>query len=469
MRSAIALVFAGSVAAHFVNHHDHENFLRSLHSSNFPPTRVKRQNEIPPLESLGPNLPQEPAVPLRATPTPGTKSPVNGAPDLPAGTINIASYPPFMSAPDVNSPEVKEWIAQVAASGIQIPDIPKNVAAPAGSGQSLCELNPDAVTKASAAGNCWWSCGSCTRDTDVSTCPDKMTWGLTFDDGPSPYTPKVLNYLEDHKLKATFYVIGSNAIDKPKILQATYLAGHEIALHTWSHRALTTLSNEEVIAELGWNLKAIKEVTGITPKTMRPPYGDMDDRVRAICKAMNLTPVMWTTEGELQYDSNDWRINDGSQSGPQLLTAFNQLLDRASSLSTGFVSLQHDLYAQTVNLAVGYLLPAGTSHNPPFALQSVNDCLKKPLSEAYLETSTTNHVPSGGSGGSSNSTTATGSASRSVSGTATGTRASASGTASAGSSTNASTGSTNGASRSTIGFAGVGVVSALVGGVIALL
>lgn len=85
MRSAIALVFAGSVAAHFVNHHDHENFLRSLHSSNFPPTRVKRQNEIPPLESLGPNLPQEPAVPLRATPTPGTKSPVNGAPDLPAG------------------------------------------------------------------------------------------------------------------------------------------------------------------------------------------------------------------------------------------------------------------------------------------------------------------------------------------------------------------------------------------------
>ncbi|KAG8682336.1 chitin deacetylase [Ceratobasidium sp. 394] len=50
-----------------------------------------------------------------------------------------------------------------------------------------------------------------------------MTWGLTFDDGPSPYTPKVLNYLEDKKIKATFYVIGSNVIDKPAILQATYL------------------------------------------------------------------------------------------------------------------------------------------------------------------------------------------------------------------------------------------------------
>jgi peptidoglycan/xylan/chitin deacetylase (PgdA/CDA1 family) len=275
-----------------------------------------------------------------------------------------------MTAPDVNSPEVKQWVAQVAASGVQIPNIPKNVAAPEGSGQSLCQVNPEAAAKASAAGTCWWSCGSCTRDTDVSTCPDKMTWGLTFDDGPSPYTPKVLNYLEDKKLKATFYIIGSNAIDKPAILQATYLAGHEIALHTWSHRALTTLSNEEIIAELGWNMKAIKDVTGITPKTMRPPYGDIDDRVRAICKAMNLTPVMWTTEGELQYDSNDWHVNDGSQTGPQLLTAFNQLLDRASSLSTGFVSLQHDLYAQTVNLAVGYLLPAGTSHNPPFTVRA---------------------------------------------------------------------------------------------------
>ncbi|CAE7056042.1 unnamed protein product, partial [Rhizoctonia solani] len=388
--STVALLLAGAVAAHTgAEHSDHIKFLRSLHSSNFPPTPVKRQsNDIPPLESIGPALPSEPAVPLRATPTAGSKSPVNGAPDLPAATISIANYPAFMTAPDVNSDQVKQWVAEVAASGVQIPNIPKNVAAPAGSGQSLCQLNPEAALKANEAGNCWWSCGSCTRDTDVDTCPDKMTWGLTFDDGPSPYTPKVLNYLEDKKIKATFYVIGSNVIDKPAILQATYLAGHEIALHTWSHRALTTLTNEEIIAELGWNLKAIKDVTGVTPKTMRPPYGDIDDRVRAICKAMNLTPVMWTTEGELQYDSNDWRINDGSQTGPQLLQTFNSLLDRASNLNTGFVSLQHDLYAQTVNMAVGYFLPAGTSHSPSFALQSVNECLKKPLSEAYRETST---------------------------------------------------------------------------------
>ncbi|KAG9128128.1 chitin deacetylase [Ceratobasidium sp. 392] len=456
MRTAVAVALLASyAAAHGVEHSQHEQFLRSLHSSNFPPTRVKRQNQIPPLESIGPALPSEPAVPLRATPTAGAKAPVDGAPVLPPATINIASYPAFMSAPDVNSPEVKQWVSEVAASGVQIPDIPKNVAAPAGSGQSLCQVNSAAAAKANAAGTCWWSCGSCTRDTDVSTCPDKMTWGLTFDDGPSPYTPKVLNYLEDKKLKATFYVIGSNVIDKPAILQATYLAGHEIALHTWSHRALTTLSNEEIIAELGWNRKAIKDVTGLSPKTMRPPYGDIDDRVRAICKAMNLTPVLWTTEGELQYDTNDWRVNDPATqgSGPALLKEFNSLLDRASSLNTGFVSLQHDLFAQTVNMAVGYFLPAGLSHNPAFNLQSVNQCLKQPLAEAYLETSKSSGSPS--TGGNS---TAPG-----ASGTATRTSASGTGTATA-------TGSaSNGAVSTNAGFAGAVMMGSLVAGLVALL
>ncbi|KAG9100896.1 chitin deacetylase [Ceratobasidium sp. 370] len=446
MRTVVALaLIASCVSAHSTGHSEHENFLRSLHSSNFPPTRVvKRQNDIPPLESIGPSLPPEPPVPLRATPTAGAKAPVDGAPALPAATLNIASYPAFMTAPDVNSPEVKQWIAEVAASGVQIPDIPRNLPIPTGSAQTLCQLNAAAAAKASAAGTCWWSCGSCTRETDVSTCPDKMTWGLTFDDGPSPWTPKVLNYLEDKKIKATFYVIGSNVIDKPAILQATYLAGHEIALHTWSHRALTTLSNEEIIAELGWNRKAIKDVTGVSPKTMRPPYGDIDDRVRAICKAMNLVPVLWTTEGELQYDSNDWRVNDGSASGAKLLSDFNSLLGRASSLNTGFVSLQHDLYAQTVNMAVGYFLPAGVSHNPPFSLQSVNQCLKQPLSNAYLETSS-NTTTSGPSGTTS--------------------RAAASGTATSG----ASSGSSNGALPTNVGSSSVVMIGALVGGLVALL
>jgi peptidoglycan/xylan/chitin deacetylase (PgdA/CDA1 family) len=54
------------------------------------------------------------------------------------------------------------------------------------------------------------------------------------------------------------------------------MAGHQIVIHTWSHPELTTLSNEQVIAELGWSRKIIKDVLGVTPTMTRPPYGDIE-------------------------------------------------------------------------------------------------------------------------------------------------------------------------------------------------
>ena len=54
------------------------------------------------------------------------------------------------------------------------------------------------------------------------------------------------------------------------------MSGHQIAVHTWSHPYLTTLTNEQVIAELGWTKKVIKDILGVTPSYMRPPYGDIE-------------------------------------------------------------------------------------------------------------------------------------------------------------------------------------------------
>lgn len=53
------------------------------------------------------------------------------------------------------------------------------------------------------------------------------------------------------------------------------MSGHEISVHTWSHRLLTTLTNEQIVAELAFTREAIKEVIGVTPTTMRPPQGDI--------------------------------------------------------------------------------------------------------------------------------------------------------------------------------------------------
>lgn len=95
---------------------------------------------------------------------------------------------------------------------------------------------------------------------------------MTFDDGPTPATPALLDALAADNIKATFFIIGSQAIQFPEILRRIHTEGHQLAVHTWSHLELTTLSNEQVAVELGWTREAIREIIGedVTIDLMRP-------------------------------------------------------------------------------------------------------------------------------------------------------------------------------------------------------
>jgi hypothetical protein len=184
----------------------------------------------------------------------------------PVSKLSPANYPALDKTPPTDSPQVQQWIAEVQATGVNIPTWAPNVA-------GGCAANPQALADPT---RCWWTCGGCTNKTDVTVCPDKLHWGLTYDDGPAPYTPDLLNFLDQVNLKATFYVVGSRVISYPGLLQLEYLKGHEIAVHTWAHPQLTTLTNEQIIAELGWSKKVIQDVLGVTPLYMRAPYGDIE-------------------------------------------------------------------------------------------------------------------------------------------------------------------------------------------------
>ena len=121
--------------------------------------------------------------------------------------------------------------------------------------------------------------------------------------------------------------------------------------------SIASLTNEQIVAELGWTMIAIKAIIGITPNTFRPPYGDIDDRVRAIAKSMGLTPILWTGSGINEFDTDDWRIPGGTANGTSSFAAFSRILDLASQLTTGFIVLEHDLFLQTVDMAIGYFFP----------------------------------------------------------------------------------------------------------------
>jgi len=269
-------------------------------------------------------------------------------------------------------------------------------------GFTIPNLNPtvdgscvnDTAAAANAAARGWWTCGGHTRPTDIVACPDKFTWGVSFDDGPSPYTQVLLNFLEEKDLEATFFVVGSRVVQRPDLVIQEYMRGHEISVHTWSHTALTRLTNEQIVAELGWTRKAIKEAIGVTPTTMRPPYGDIDDRVRAISMAMGMIPIMWSkTPDGGKFDTNDWRVAGGSVNGTDSFNTFQTILTNATMLDTGFIVLQHDLFEITVDLAVGYTLNAALNHNPKFNLQPIGQCSRIPTGNMYLESNRNESFP----------------------------------------------------------------------------
>ncbi|KAJ1299802.1 hypothetical protein OPQ81_000701 [Rhizoctonia solani] len=168
---------------------------------------------------------------------------------------------------------------------------------------------------------------------------------ISFDDGPQPASRGLLKFLRDNNQKVTHFFIGSNIIAYPDIfLEAFQTNGNDIAVHTWSHPQMTTLTNEMVCAELGWTVQAIHDSTGgRLPRYWRPSYGDSDARVRAIAKEVfGMDTVIWND------DTNDWKIPEGTQT---LAGAKKVLTDAfAGPKSPGLNILEHELTNTTVKV-----------------------------------------------------------------------------------------------------------------------
>lgn len=326
---------------------------------------------------------------------------IDNAPALPAQTAaRPADFPTLDKVPPSDSDQAKAWLAQYDLS--DVPNIPQTT------NQAACSSNPTNLQNAAA--NHWWTCGGYTTPDDITECPDENTWGVSYDDGPSPYTPKLLDFFEKNgDIKSTFFVVGSRAISRPDILQYEYMKGHQLSVHTWSHTALTTQSNEQILLELAWTKEVIRRITGVTPNTMRPPYGDIDDRVRAICKKLGLTPIIWTSVSSTEsFDTNDWKLQSGQVTVADSVAKFDEILSKAPTLGHGYIVLAHDLYQQSVELATSVVLPMAQSMNPAQKLQPIITCLKQPLANAYIETnantSSSSPATTGTSSGSKSST-----------------------------------------------------------------
>ncbi|KAI8054571.1 hypothetical protein BDF22DRAFT_619129 [Syncephalis plumigaleata] len=195
---------------------------------------------------------------------------------------------------------------------------------------------------------CWESCGTCPEERDIYGCSKANQWALTFDDGPSPHTESLLDILDKLKVKATFFFLGSSVAQRPSVAKRAYDAGHLIASHTWSHPHLMSIPDDQIIAEVKMSEEAIFNATGVRPAYIRPPYGEADERVKEIFKQLGYRAIMWN------MDCRDYAVVEGKQEPGQILQAFRDAFVKPTGLNpkndAGFISLQHDLFQESVNL-----------------------------------------------------------------------------------------------------------------------
>jgi peptidoglycan/xylan/chitin deacetylase (PgdA/CDA1 family) len=133
---------------------------------------------------------------------------------------------------------------------------------------------------------------------------------ITFDDGPNPsVTPKLLDLLDRHNAKATFFLIGRYVRECPELVKETVARGHEVGNHTELHPNLLWLNPTKVRVELRLCHDAIRGVMGTPPKWFRPPFGIRNPWVVSAARELGYRTVMWTLiPGDWRGKPAEWLI-----------------------------------------------------------------------------------------------------------------------------------------------------------------
>jgi peptidoglycan/xylan/chitin deacetylase (PgdA/CDA1 family) len=131
---------------------------------------------------------------------------------------------------------------------------------------------------------------------------DRRSVALTFDDGPTPATPAILDILRRYDVPATFFQIGEQAEAFPEIARQVAGAGHEIGNHSHTHPNFALRRPTFIASEFERAQETIRSVTGRTPAFLRAPYGVRWFGFREMQRRLELTGAMWTVIGL------DWKL-----------------------------------------------------------------------------------------------------------------------------------------------------------------
>jgi peptidoglycan/xylan/chitin deacetylase (PgdA/CDA1 family) len=187
------------------------------------------------------------------------------------------------------------------------------------SGWLAARLEPPVPTGCAARGESYRANGS----------RERRAVALTFDDGPSYYTSRVLDVLKRANAKATFFVIGRQVRTDPAVLRRALREGHALGNHSWNHANLSGGG----MGQLTTTSAAIRRATGYTPCLFRAPYGAVSATLIGEARSLGMLTIQW------DVDPRDWsRPGSGAIKAGAPASSANVL----GGIRSGSIVVMHD-------------------------------------------------------------------------------------------------------------------------------
>jgi len=162
----------------------------------------------------------------------------------------------------------------------------------------MLELAATALAAASFAGYHAMAPGSQLYGRTLVRGANPRQLALTYDDGPNDqHTPRLVDVLAKHDVRATFFLVGRYVQRQPQIVRDLVRAGHVLGNHTFTHPNLIVCSKLQTKIQLEECNRAIEDAAGQSPKLFRPPFGGRRPSTLRIVRELGLEPVMWSVTG----------------------------------------------------------------------------------------------------------------------------------------------------------------------------
>ena len=215
---------------------------------------------------------------------------------------------------------------------------------------------------------------------------DEHAVTLTFDDGPDPkWTPKILDILKEHNVKATFFMLGSQAENYPSLVQRIVKEGHEIGNHSYTHPNISEISAKQIELELNATQYLLESITGRRTLLFRPPYNadsnpsrvkellplkQVQDELGYLIVLENIDPEDWARPGataildrikEQRELGNIILLHDAGGNRAQTVEALPQIINYLEMRGDKIVPL-----SELLNIPRDELMPFANSAQQPY-------------------------------------------------------------------------------------------------------